>query len=95
MSQQNVLASGTGAGTSDPIFVSGAPVGVYAFGTLGANTGALQRYASDGSWVPVYLNGEAVALSATNPQVVIEGAGQYRVVFDARAAAIGVDIQTD
>ena len=94
MSQENVLASGTGAGTSDPIFVSRTPVAVCAFGTLGSDTGALERLASDGSWAAVFDGGEAVALSATKPQVEITGAGTYRVVFEARTAAIGVDAQT-
>ena len=94
MAYRNILASGTGAGTSNEFEVSGDnPRTVAAFGTLGSDTGDLELQASDGStWMDVYDTNGQVQLSATRPQVTIQGPGIYRVVFSARAAAIGVDV---
>lgn len=90
MSQTNILAAGTGAAETIAFSVTG-PVLIAAFGTLGADTGNLQRRATDGTWVDVYSSDALVQLKAAQPQVIIDGPGIYKVVFAARTAAIGVD----
>jgi len=93
MAYRNILASGTGAGTSNEFTVGSEPRTVAAFGTLGSDTGDLEMQASDGTtWTAVYDTNGQVQLSATRPQVMIEGPGVYRVDFSARASAIGVDV---
>ena len=93
MAYRNILASGTGAGTSNEFEVGSKPRMVMCFGTLGSDTGDLEVQASDGStWTDVYDTDGQVQLSATRPQIVIQGPGIYRVVYSARAAAIGVDV---
>jgi hypothetical protein len=90
-----VLAKATGAGNSVDFTVSGLPVNVRAYpkANLAAEVGYLKQKNPDDTYDDVYdLNGTVIALGATMPQVMIVGAGTYRVEFAARTSAIGVDI---
>ena len=90
--QTNIIPAGTGAAESIPFEVTG-PVLVGACGTLGSDTGDIQRQATNGIFVALYNAGEQVQVKAASPQVAIDAPGIYKVVFSARAAAIGVDKQ--
>lgn len=91
----SVLAKGTGAANSSDITVSAfdTTVRVYPKANLAAEVGYLKQKNPDGTYDDVYdLAGTVIALGAAMPQVMIEGAGVYRVEFAARTSAIGVDV---
>jgi hypothetical protein len=88
-----ILAKATGAGNSaDFIVRPGVPVSIAAYpeANLGADTGALVLKNPDGTYDAVYLDGSAVELSATRPQMIVDMLGTFRIEFSARTAAIGV-----
>jgi len=89
----NILASGTGAGTSSTFVVSDRPVAVSAFGTHGTDTGAIQKLASNGTTWEAYVSGtNAQVLGADDTIIRLDISGSYRVVYTGRTGAIGVDI---
>jgi hypothetical protein len=92
MAYRNILASGTGAGTSSSFEVGPEPRMVAAFGTLGSDTGDLEVQDTGGGWSDVYDTNGQVQLAAARPQILITAPGTYRVSYSARAAAIGVDV---
>jgi hypothetical protein len=90
--QINVLASGTTDSVqSDDFAVGVTPVMVFAFGTLGSDTGDLQVRQSDGTYSDVYDTDGQVQLSATRPQVLINAPGTYRVDVTTRTGSWGID----
>jgi len=92
--QINILASGTSsspAAVTLEVAVGAEPVMIHAFGSLGSDTGDLQVKQSDDTWSDVYDTNGQVQISATRPQVLIEGPGTYRVVVATRTSAWGID----
>jgi hypothetical protein len=93
MATRNILASGTGAGTSSTVTVKDRPITLSAFGTFGTDSGAIQKLASNGTtWEAYVKDGTAQVLDADTTAVNIYGGGSYRVVFTGRTGVIGVDL---
>lgn len=52
------------------------------------------HYSGNGgvTWTPLYDGGEAVTLTATQPQIILAGAGKYRCAKDSTVNECGVYI---
>lgn len=89
----NILAAGTGAGTSSTFYVKDRPVTISVFGTLGTDTGVIQKLASDGTtWQAGAVGGSAYEVGPDNTVITITHGGTYRVYFDGRTGSIGCDL---
>ena len=91
-SDRVVLALGTGAAQSADFHVLTQPVRLQIYGTFGADTADLQIKDPEGDYVDVYDSNGQVVMSATRPQVLIDGPGTYRLDYNARTAAQGASI---
>jgi type 1 fimbria pilin len=87
-----ILESGTGAAASSEFHVLAQSVRLQIYGTFGSDTADLQIKSPSGSWTDVYDSNGQVVLSAVRPQVLVEGAGTYRLDYNARTAAQGASI---
>ena len=91
-----VLAKATGAANSSDFDVSNVPLTVHAYpvANMAAETGLVKKKNPDGTYDAVYdMGGTQAALGATLPQIMLDGAGTYRVEYAARTAAVGVTIE--
>jgi len=89
-----VLTPGTGAADSIEFTVGASSVRlcIYPQANFGADTADLTIKGSDGTFVDVYDSNGQVVLSATRPQVFIDGPGVYVLEANARTSAWGADI---
>ena len=99
MATENILASATGAGTSDAIQIIDRPMTFSLWGTtLAAEYAICSKLASDGTtWEPAFEKpfggtSEAVRMDADRTTVTIYGGGTYRFAMAARTGAQGIDV---
>lgn len=96
--EATVIIAATTAGATSPAFrVGTSATSVSTIGALGAGENAtIQRQASDATWTDYkhsFLGAFVISGTDAETSITIYDTGIYRVVLDATAGAVGIEIQ--